>query len=332
MIAYILGFAFLLILFLLLEQPFLLAFLVVYLATPCILLPLFFTSYRQVSFHGYSQAAYMEKGHSVPIVFELKNPTFSPFFLCQIQFTLKNLYLENENEHNLAVHVLPKYTQRVHVPVETSFIGIVKIEVNKVTVSDLLHFFTVTIPSGTVIEVPVFPEITPNEELPETPAADGIEEYTESDAKGNISSDIREIRQYQPGDRLQRIHWKLSAKLDDLFVKEMAHTSVLSLILLPELTREDIEMTVSNLLGCIKTLQEREERFEVGLFNSAAVDFSFLTMIDEAATIEALIRLYYLPLYADKGAALDAFLTSGIRQATVISICGDEINIIPAEG
>jgi hypothetical protein len=61
------------------------------------------------------------------------------------------------------------------------------------------------------------------------------------------------------------------------------------------------------------------------------VDFSFLTMVDESAVIEALIRLYYLPLYEEKETALDAFTTSGIKKATVISICGDDIKIIPAE-
>lgn len=331
MIAYALGFVFLLVLFLLMEQPFLLAFLVLYFAVACILLPLFFLSYRKLSFQAYSRVSSVDKGNDIPFAFSFINPSFSPFFLCRVRFTLKNLYLDNSNEHDIAVHVLPKQTQTITVPVETSHIGIVKAEIQSVSATDLLHFFTMTLPYTPVVEVPVFPEITPNEDLPETPSADGIDEYTESDAKGNISSDIREIRQYQPGDRLQRIHWKLSAKLDDLFVKEMAHTSILSLVLLPELTKEEIEPTVSNLLGCIKTLQDREERFEVGLFNAAAVDFSFLTMVDESAVIEALIRLFYLPLYEEKETALDAFTTSGIKKATVISICGDDIKIIPAE-
>ena len=330
-ILYTLGFIAALLLFLFLEQPFLLAFLIVYLLLPCMLLPLFFSAVKRVRFRAYCPAEYVEKEHDIPVYFEFENPTFCPFFLCEILFHVNNLYYENNFEHSLAIHVLPKNTEKVKVPVETSYIGMVKTTVQSVSVSDFLHFFTLTLPEKEVVEVPVFPTESEQEDLPATPSSDGLDEFTESDAKGNISSDIKEIRLYQPGDRLQRIHWKLSAKLDDLFVKEMAHTSVLSLVLLPELNRDKIEQTVSTMLGCIKTLQNREERFEVCLFNFAAVDFAFFQVMDEAARTEALIRLYYLPLYDDKKAALDAFFASGIKKATVISICGEDVEIYSAE-
>ena len=61
MIAYALGFVFLLVLFLLMEQPFLLAFLVLYFAVACILLPLFFLSYRKLSFQAYSRVSSVDK-------------------------------------------------------------------------------------------------------------------------------------------------------------------------------------------------------------------------------------------------------------------------------
>ena len=331
MVLYALGFVAMLILFLLLEQPFLLAFLLIYVLIPCIFLPLFFTSVKRASFRSYCPASYVEKGNDIPVYFELNNPTFCPFFLCEISFFVNNLYHPNPYDHTLAIHVLPKNTEKIKLPVETSFIGMVKIEVTNIALSDLLHFFTYSLTGQYVTEVPVFPQESKTEDLPATPSSDGLDEYTESDAKGSISSDVKEIRQYLPGDRLQRIHWKLSAKLDDLFVKEMAHTSVLSLVILPELQKDNIEQTVSVLLGCVKTLQEREERFEVCLFNANSIDFSFLPMVDEASTVETLIRLYYLPLYEEKDAAMNAFFASGVKKATVISVCGEEITVIPSE-
>ena len=331
MVIYLLGFLAALALFLLLEQPYLLTFLLIYLLIPCITIPLFFYSVKQAGFSAYCPASYVEKDHTVPLFFELKNPTFCPFFLCEINFSVNNLYYENEIAHSLAIHVLPKNTEKIKVPIDTSYIGMVKVEVQQVALSDLLHFFTYSIPGKWVVEVPVFPEEHPREDLPATPSADGLDEFTESDNKGNISSDIKEIRQYQPGDRLQRIHWKLSAKLDDLFVKEMAHTSILSLVLLPELNREEIEDTVSTLLGCIKTLQNREERFEVCLFNAGSIDFTFLPMVDETNKIEALVRLYYLPLYSEKNTARNAYYASGIKNATVISICGNDVDVYAAD-
>lgn len=331
MIFYILGFITLLLLFLLLEQPFLLVFTFVYALLPSIILPLYFSGIKKAHFRAYSKAAYVEKERSLPIMFELSNPSFSPFFLTTVEFTVNNIYYPNDYTHSLSIHVMPRSIKSVLVPVDTMKIGVVKLVVNKVTLTDPLHFFSFTLPEGAVLELPVFPEEKPQNDLPLTPASDGLEEYTESDAKGSVSSDIKEIREYRPGDRLQRIHWKLSAKLDDLFVKEMAHTSILSLVLLPELTREKIEDTVAVLLGCIHILQSREERFEIGLYNDNAVDFTFLQTYDEASRIEVLTRLYYLPLYEGETTAKDAFFASGIKKATVIEIIGDEVNIIPAE-
>ena len=331
MIVYLLGFLALFALFMILEQPFLLAFLLIYFLLPCICLPLYFRGIKAVHFRAFCPVAHIEINQQIPVYFEFMNPSFSPFFLTGIQFLVNNLYYPNEYVHTLDIHVMPRKTERITIPIDTSCVGIVKVNVEKVTVTDPLHFFTYTIPDTAVLEIPILPESTDQRDLPSTPASDGLDEYTESESKGSVSSDVKEIREYRPGDRLQRIHWKLSAKLDDLFVKEMAHTSVLSLVLLPELTKEHIEDTVSVLLGCIKTLNDREERFEVCLFNSKAVDFTFLQAFDEASRIEAVIRLYYLPLYEDPNAAKDAFFASGIKKATVIQIIGEEIHILPAE-
>ena len=327
-VLYVVGLLAALALFLLLEQPFLLAFLAVFFVLPAVLLPLFFASFRKVSMRSYCPAAYVEKGNRIPLFVEVINPTLCPFFLTDLSFTVNNLYHPNEFEHMVSLHVLPRKNEKVQIPLETSFIGMAQVNFTEIAFTDPLHFFRYIVPLGQKTEVPVFPPETIKEDLPATPAADGIDEYTESDAKGNISSDIKEIRLYQPGDRLQRIHWKLSAKLDDLFVKEMAHTSILSLVLLPELTDENIEETVSTLRGCIKVLLQREERFEVCLYHHGIVDFNFMPVTDDASTMEALIRLYYLPLYKEKSAAKRAYFNSGVKQATVISIRGEEVEII----
>lgn len=38
--------------------------------------------------------------------------------------------------------------------------------------------------------------------------------------KGDDPSEIFDIREYADGDKIQRIHWKLSSKTGDLMVKE----------------------------------------------------------------------------------------------------------------
>lgn len=43
--------------------------------------------------------------------------------------------------------------------------------------------------------------------------------------KGNDRSEVYDMREYQPGDDMRSIHWKLSSKLDSLIVKEPGNSS-----------------------------------------------------------------------------------------------------------
>lgn len=49
---------------------------------------------------------------------------------------------------------------------------------------------------------------------------------------GPDSSQMFAVRAYQPGDRLQRVHWKLSAKTDTLFVREDSQPLACAIVLL----------------------------------------------------------------------------------------------------
>lgn len=64
----------------------------------------------------------------------------------------------------------------------------------------------------------------------------GTETYPDPTKKGNDSSEPTDIREYQPGDRLQKIHWKMSVKQDTLLVKEYSGTTGKEIILLLELS------------------------------------------------------------------------------------------------
>lgn len=45
-----------------------------------------------------------------------------------------------------------------------------------------------------------------------TAVSQGMNEAEESRKKGHDFSEVVDVREYQPGDKLQNIHWKLSAK------------------------------------------------------------------------------------------------------------------------
>lgn len=76
--------------------------------------------------------------------------------------------------------------------------------------------------AGNAVSVTVLPEIY---ELEENPVCDNPYVMPEgslySDTKcGDDSTEVFDIREYAQGDRINRIHWKLSTKKDELMVKE----------------------------------------------------------------------------------------------------------------
>ena len=100
-----------------------------------------------------------------------------------------------------------------------------------------------------------------------------MEEFTESDHKGNLSSDIKEIREYRPGDRLQRIHWKLSAKTGKLIFREamepVRHRIVLTLDLCGD--HQTLNRKLGRLLWLGNTLTEKQISFEIAALTGLGV-------------------------------------------------------------
>lgn len=314
-----------------LQQPFLLILLFILIILPCLSLFFFYIAIPKLEFHAYSETPAVETGNKVLIFLECKNKSFFPFFACEYVFTLQNLYNPNDIQHKVSLPVLPKRNNKIQIPVETARSGLLSMEISVFSISDYLHFVTKEILLSLRIQVPVLPPTT-DVSLPSTaPVSDGMDEYTENDNKGNLSSDIKEIREYRPGDRLQRIHWKLSAKLDELLVKEMAHTTTLSLVVLPECNRNCIDDTASVLRSVMEELWKREERFEVCLYNHGACEFNYFLITEENQIMECLIHFFYMPLYDDGATAKDMYFSSYQKAATILHINGTNLVRLDSE-
>ncbi len=313
------------------QQPFLLMFLFLMLILPALSVWFFHLAVSNLNIKAYSKVPAVETGNSVGIYIECENKSFFPLFHCEYVFTLQNLYKPNPIQHKLSTPLLPRRNNRVEIPVETAASGMLSLEITGLHVADYLYFLTKEIPLSIKVQIPILPSLT-EVILPSTaPVADGMEEFTESDNKGNLSSDIKEIREYRPGDRLQRIHWKLSAKLDELLVKEMAHTTILSLVILPECNRETIEDTSRMLRSVMTELLKREERFEVCLYHHTACEFSYFLITDEFEITECLIHFFYLPIYDGTNEAKEAYFASSQKAATILHICGTDLKRLDSE-
>ena len=98
--------------------------------------------------------------------------------------------------------------------------GCYQIETVYVELFDYLNLFSVKKEVGKVYEGKIEPTSSMLGEEQFNSLAQ-IGEQLIIDKNQETENDIRDFRTYQPGDRMQRVHWKLSARTEEWMVKEL---------------------------------------------------------------------------------------------------------------
>lgn len=130
----------------------------------------------------------------------------------------------NVDGERFGIYVYLKGKSRVKVlyPVDCTKCGIKNVTIESVTIFDYLRIFKWIKrirKKVRIIVVPKVYDINPTD-IEEGWDFDGESEYFSEDKPGDDPSEIFDIRDYELGDRLSRIHWKLSVKRNKLMIKE----------------------------------------------------------------------------------------------------------------
>ena len=111
--------------------------------------------------------------------------------------------------------------ERFDVPLDTSCVGLVSITLKKATLVDAIGMNLSMIPCAFEGSYAVYPAI------PQIDAYFGRMAQTESsnasydqNKKGRDESEVFDLREFRRGDAMRTVHWKLSARFDDLVVRE----------------------------------------------------------------------------------------------------------------
>lgn len=111
----------------------------------------------------------------------------------------------------------PGRTQRLTLPFHGTHVGVSSPGVKSCTMEDLFGFFSLTKTPGTAqSELLVLPMPFSVEPLAFAPGDSGLETMARATEDVTSPSDIRG---YLPGDALKKIHWKLSARKNELVVR-----------------------------------------------------------------------------------------------------------------
>lgn len=205
---------------------------------------------KQLEFNLVLPVMTIEEGNYAKIVFKLKNDLHIPLPRLVCVMSVENRYYPNEEIQEMTFPVRGG-NSTYEWSICPIYAGSISVKVKKVSVWDYLNFCEIKMPIPKEKELISLPKQSVTAvHLLETFAEEGDE--IEMDALNSTEdvTSIKELRDYRPGDRLQRVHWKLSTKQDGLLVKEFERELNRTVTLLLDLQVDQVQ--VGNLDLCMR--------------------------------------------------------------------------------
>ena len=201
-------------------------------------------------------------------------------------------YIGQPGEKLPTEHCGKLYVQ-LHKPGVFDFLGLFRLKIRKTKQQTVL-----------ILPEPVELEIPPN-----------LQKHLEPQWRrkpGGGFGENHEIRQYQPGDNLNQIHWKLSAKVGELMLREPMVPERGLMLLTMDLngTAAELDRKLGQLLWLSQWLVEREILFEIRVLTAKGIES--WTIESKEAVDRCIVALLGTPLVQD-GSIRDVFFKAAWR-------------------
>ncbi|MCQ2522596.1 MAG: DUF58 domain-containing protein [Lachnospiraceae bacterium] len=265
------------------------------------------------------------QGFPAIITLQLHNKSLFPLLNGNLSFSFQNNYYPSQVKHTLGVPLEPRRKAPYKLPFETSKAGLLTFDFHEFHVTDPLHLHTFCVTLKKHFECTVLPP-QDNISFPvPAPAKRESEEDILYVPEGEQTGDIKELREYRPGDKLKDVHWKMSAKADTLMVKEFEKAAGHMLFLLPILYGEALDATLKTFYNTCRYLVSIREIFTVGIFEGSDQTFTYITVTEEEHILKALLALFFATPSAGRSLPLAALSEQTEDASGIMEIYGKEV-------
>lgn len=280
-----------------------------------------------------SSSLYGISGGTVTISVGLHNPTLFPIPDCTLSYRITSSYYPCDEIFLCNIPAYSRKDSSFDMPVTFQKSGGYRIELTEIQFYDYLHFFSYEKKISMQKEIIIHPKTVSEVSFDSSAFGEGFDEFEETGAKGLVSSNVTDIREYIPGDRLQRIHWKLSAKINKLMVKENEQTSthqftVLVELFLPEPSSSALEQSLSYGLSMAQELLKAGESFFFCYYSINEADFIKHLVQNKEDLDRALLECFYQTPYDRPELALQILEKTDILKGTILHVSEKGVNDI----
>lgn len=151
----------------------------------------------------------------------IENRSIVPISCIKILVSYENQYEHLKQYQSFLVSVNANTAQTINFTLTSAHVGAIEIGIKKVVIYDLLRIFHRNKKGNSKGVIKVFPELLPMENEVSIHHQELLDSDVFSKIKsGDDPSEVFDIREYKDGDKIHRIHWKLSSKRDCVMVKD----------------------------------------------------------------------------------------------------------------
>jgi len=202
---------------LLYESPMTYMALYVVLAMPLLSLVLILVSKRAFSVTTRLAPPDIVKGEQTQYIIVLGNHSFLPASSVRVRFNADHPAIETDITDQF-ISIMPRKYKEIAFNVSAKYRGHFKVDIKDIVLYDFLGLFKFRQGHDNAVVLTVRPKVSDVSHLTLVPAASGTEDFRDFSFQEDYSI-ISDLRKYQPTDGYKRIHWKVSAKKNELVSK-----------------------------------------------------------------------------------------------------------------
>lgn len=245
-----------------------------------------------------------------------------------------------------SVPVQARNSQVVSFTVSSQYCGKLIVKLRQIRIYDYIKLFSLRKKFSKTAEIIIMPHIYPVDIVTDHSYDENTmsELYSKCRA-GDDCSEVFNIRNYNDGDKINRIHWKLSMKQDSLMVKDYSMPVNCSILLLLDFFTDYSEGYMSKLDTLIETfssvsesIAETEAVHDAGWYDVTKDAYSArrISSCEDAASFLGTVmrsractesgKAYFKHIKADAGIRYShlIYVTSSMTKEIFKSICSDE--------
>lgn len=218
-------------------------------------------SYKGISVSLKDNSTTVKREGEYSLKISVKNKSLIPVPFCCLQLDMVNCFSGEKQTRHINVSV-PCLNKRItELKFKPLLCGKINIYISDVRVRDIMCFYQIKTKAAARFALNIIPcSIKLNTA---DKASEGVSDESEKARKDSAGTEVIQIREYVKGDSLKSIHWKLSAKKNELFVKEKGDNLSDKAILLFELTKSDINGILDTVYTVAKAFVNKNQPVKI---------------------------------------------------------------------